>query len=405
MKLTAVLKRSLAFVLVLCICMSFMNLSVFAGEADLGIVDGTTGTDTEAGTPGGEEDTPPAGGDAPSGTDPVYQSDPDTSILPSTEECICETKCTEEEVNADCPVCGVEGADLTLCVGALDITSLLKGAAIMDVGGTDAVDTVNPGKAYDITLTFRAAASEFLKSPVLMYPLPEAFANAASATVSVSIPDAESLGYASLMALSDPSIAAIKDGIIKITLGEKDTGTITAAGEKEALITVKVSSAVVPADTAAGSTSVSFSETVMKEITVSPESAADTTSEETGDIGTESDLKAIIASTAAGGVVLLEKDYEISDRVYIGKDLTIDLNGHTLTAASSNKNAVFQVKPDVKNQAITVTIQNGSMTSLSQKSRAISVEQPSIVLNVINVTFSNFLAYLHRGDGFFEKVP
>ena len=33
-------------------------------------------------------------------------------------ECICDTKCTEEESNADCPVCGGENGDISGCVGA-----------------------------------------------------------------------------------------------------------------------------------------------------------------------------------------------------------------------------------------------------------------------------------------------
>ena len=44
------------------------------------------------------------------------------------EECTCETLCTEEEINADCPVCSVEGAELDkVCVGAapmLPVTAL-----------------------------------------------------------------------------------------------------------------------------------------------------------------------------------------------------------------------------------------------------------------------------------------
>lgn len=35
------------------------------------------------------------------------------------EECTCETLCTEEEVNGDCPVCSAEGAELDkVCIGA-----------------------------------------------------------------------------------------------------------------------------------------------------------------------------------------------------------------------------------------------------------------------------------------------
>ncbi len=117
MKLAAVLKKSLALVLVLCICMSFMTLSVFAAEADPGIVDGSTSTGAKSGTPDCQEDTPTSEDDSPSGIDPIYESNPDTNILPSNEECICDTKCTEEEVNVNCPVCGAVDADLTNCIG------------------------------------------------------------------------------------------------------------------------------------------------------------------------------------------------------------------------------------------------------------------------------------------------
>lgn len=39
---------------------------------------------------------------------------------PATEEdkCICETKCTEGERNDDCPVCGGEDGNISICVGA-----------------------------------------------------------------------------------------------------------------------------------------------------------------------------------------------------------------------------------------------------------------------------------------------
>lgn len=36
---------------------------------------------------------------------------------PAGPECTCETLCTEDAVNTDCPVCGADGADLTLCKG------------------------------------------------------------------------------------------------------------------------------------------------------------------------------------------------------------------------------------------------------------------------------------------------
>ena len=35
-------------------------------------------------------------------------------------ECICETLCTADSVNPDCPVCGAEGADLAACAGTVE---------------------------------------------------------------------------------------------------------------------------------------------------------------------------------------------------------------------------------------------------------------------------------------------
>ena len=40
----------------------------------------------------------------------------DTEPQEGTEACICDTLCTEGGVNADCPVCGAVGADLTQCL-------------------------------------------------------------------------------------------------------------------------------------------------------------------------------------------------------------------------------------------------------------------------------------------------
>ena len=37
------------------------------------------------------------------------------------EECTCETLCTDEEINEDCPVCSAEGADLSACKGAVSM--------------------------------------------------------------------------------------------------------------------------------------------------------------------------------------------------------------------------------------------------------------------------------------------
>ena len=59
------------------------------------------------------------------------------------EECTCETLCTDEEVNSDCPVCSAEGAELDkVCVGAapmLPVTALAAEGApnTLYVGNTN----------------------------------------------------------------------------------------------------------------------------------------------------------------------------------------------------------------------------------------------------------------------------
>lgn len=63
-----------------------------------------------------------------SGTNPA-----DPIEKPETE-CICKTLCTEEARNADCLVCGAEGADLTLCKGAEPETATPSNAAQLSAG-------------------------------------------------------------------------------------------------------------------------------------------------------------------------------------------------------------------------------------------------------------------------------
>lgn len=63
---------------------------------------------------------------------------PATPFDAQPEECTCETLCTEEEINADCPVCSAEGAELDkVCVGVapmLPVTALAAPAEGLYVG-------------------------------------------------------------------------------------------------------------------------------------------------------------------------------------------------------------------------------------------------------------------------------
>ena len=84
---------------------------------------------------------------------------------PAGPECACETLCTEDAVNTDCPVCGVDGADLTLCMG---IAALDKSGAVqLDTSKLDALDTVIGGTpAINGTVTnFEALVSAVSAAP------------------------------------------------------------------------------------------------------------------------------------------------------------------------------------------------------------------------------------------------
>ena len=54
----------------------------------------------------------------------------DTEPQEGTEACICDTLCTEGGVNADCPVCGAVGADLTQCLGRTPRTTRAPGRTL-----------------------------------------------------------------------------------------------------------------------------------------------------------------------------------------------------------------------------------------------------------------------------------
>lgn len=71
-------------------------------------------------------------------------------VLQSEEECICETLCTEDSINAACPVCNVEGADFSKCQGAADQTEDVPDPAVTAVQEQlDALPTVEEVAGMD----------------------------------------------------------------------------------------------------------------------------------------------------------------------------------------------------------------------------------------------------------------
>lgn len=61
-------------------------------------------------------------------------------------ECICDTKCTEEEPNADCPVCGGENGDISGCVGAAMMLAPMGAGAITPEVPTGSGSPTDPYK-------------------------------------------------------------------------------------------------------------------------------------------------------------------------------------------------------------------------------------------------------------------
>lgn len=83
-------------------------------------------------------------------------------------ECTCETLCTEDSVDPDCPVCGAEGADLADCTGAApallakiaQLTNLVVGGVTVVEDGQTTENTSGQGWSYDVdsnTLTLNNA--------------------------------------------------------------------------------------------------------------------------------------------------------------------------------------------------------------------------------------------------------
>lgn len=93
-------KRLLSVLLMLCMVYTMLPMTAFAKEASEGIP-----VNSEA--EGSTADNTAADSEASAPTDTLATS------------CGCTEKCNENTVNADCPVCGLEGADLKACIGTI----------------------------------------------------------------------------------------------------------------------------------------------------------------------------------------------------------------------------------------------------------------------------------------------
>lgn len=72
---------------------------------------------------------------------PVRVLATDTQPAEDTPVCICETLCTEGDVNTECPVCSAEGADLNQCTGT-SVPDTEGGEADGEPDGVDEIDSM-----------------------------------------------------------------------------------------------------------------------------------------------------------------------------------------------------------------------------------------------------------------------
>ena len=101
-------KRLTAALLCLCLCLTLFPTAAYAQEGSV------TVNRAGEGLPGGGETPPPEETPGEETPDPAPEETPEETP-PETPACTCETLCDGDSVNAACPVCGAEGADLTAC--------------------------------------------------------------------------------------------------------------------------------------------------------------------------------------------------------------------------------------------------------------------------------------------------
>ena len=78
---------------------------------------------------------------------------------PEKDGCICDTPCTEEAVNADCAVCGADGADLTVCKGVAqpELPQQITITEFDPLGEDVANQIVTPGEKLNLPDTLGAS--------------------------------------------------------------------------------------------------------------------------------------------------------------------------------------------------------------------------------------------------------
>ena len=91
---------------------------------------------------------------------PASAVEPDVSAASGSApaECSCETHCEQGAVNPDCPVCGIEGADLTQCQSEANAITVEKVQELIDaLPTTDKLTTMTKDEQNAVYADLQAA--------------------------------------------------------------------------------------------------------------------------------------------------------------------------------------------------------------------------------------------------------
>lgn len=209
------------------------------------------------------------------------ETEPAKEAVPYEEipACICETLCTEESINTDCPVCGAEGADLTQCTGTAQETE----ASSVEENADETPERTEPANEIDIAVAD-------MQNQIDALPTAEALA-AMSLEEQQAVYEQVQTAYDAYNVLTDEQKAQITgaeklDSLFEVFNSMVNDQSHTCAGIENGAI-----NAVALTDTSA---------------------------------------------TLDGGNYYLEKDIKLNNRLTISGTVTLCLNGHILEGCGTD---------------------------------------------------------------------
>ncbi|OUO79266.1 hypothetical protein B5F53_07190 [Blautia sp. An249] len=264
------------------------------------------------------------------------------------EECTCETLCTEEEINADCPVCSVEGAELDkVCVGVapmLPVTALAAApiGQVLYVGGVQISSTGYWTTDSDGNVT-ASTAGETPTDNYISYDAENNVLTLHNATIKNELEFNESIEGGTF--ISGSAIGVFnKSGNAELTISLVGTNTIANVGKG---IFVLASSA----------------STGSSNLTIQGDGSLNASASQTGIwVQSNGNNAALCVENAE---VTASPDGAVKNGVLVqakdGSDVSLTVNGGSLTA-SVNANIWFQFGSGVSGSGTpTVTVSNNAI--------------------------------------------